>query len=105
MAVRTGEVTVGVTVGLAPPRAWRHELAGCLHACMATLLGFQGVEPLEALGAGWGFYYRPGDVRREEYYFPCRPGTSLLENLAPYHPVASRWHRPRDAAEGWAQVR
>jgi hypothetical protein len=84
---------------------WRHDLAGCLHACMATLLAFHGVQPLEALGAGWGFHYRPGDVRREEYYFPCRPGVSLLQSLAPYHPVRSRWHQPRSAGEGWEQVR
>jgi hypothetical protein len=94
-----------VTATLVPVRAWRHELAGCLHACMATLLASHGVDPLEALGAGWGFYYRPGDVRREEYYFPCRPGVSLLESLAPHHPVRSRWRQPDDAAEGWIQVR
>jgi butirosin biosynthesis protein H-like len=86
-------------------RPWRHDLAGCLHACMATLLDFHGVEPVEALGAAWGFYYRPGDLRREEYYYPCRPGQSLLGGLAPHHCVRSRWHCPTDAAEGWDQVR
>lgn len=86
-------------------RPWRHDLAGCLHACMATLLDFHGVEPLEALGAAWGFYYRSGDLRREEYYYPCRPGQSLLGGLAPHHRVRSCWHRPTDAAEGWDAVR
>ncbi|HXM57053.1 MAG TPA: BtrH N-terminal domain-containing protein [Candidatus Dormibacteraeota bacterium] len=85
--------------------AWRHELAGCLHACAGALLGFHGIQPLEALGAAWAFHYRPGDARPEEYYFPCRPGWSLLRSLAPYHPVDSTWHRPAGDAEGWEAVR
>lgn len=90
---------------LADVRPWRHDLAGCLHACAATLLAFHKVAPLDALGAAWGFYYPPADYRPEEYYFPCRPGRSLLESLAPYHPVWSRWHQPAHAAAGWDQVR
>ncbi len=85
--------------------AWRHDLAGCLHTCMAGLLGFHGRDPLEVLGASWGFSYRLGDVRREEYYFPCRPGASLLESMAPHHPVRSVWHHPDSARDGWLQVR
>lgn len=89
----------------AAPTAWRHDLAGCLHASMAGLLGAQGHDPLEILGAAWKFHYRTGDVRREEYYFPCEPGTSLLASMAPHHPVRSAWHHPATADEGWAQVR
>jgi hypothetical protein len=86
-------------------RPWRHDLAGCLHACAATLLDHQGMPVLETLGAHWGFYYPPGDFRQEEYYFPGRAGTSLLASLAPYHPVSSRWHTPQTADEGWSEVR
>ncbi|GAB3986217.1 hypothetical protein GCM10029978_101150 [Actinoallomurus acanthiterrae] len=86
-------------------RPWRHDLAGCLHACAATLLAHQGVAPLDALGASWGFYYPPGDFRQEEYYFPSRPGASLLSAIAPYHPVTSRWHTPGGPDQGWAEVR
>ncbi|QXJ22396.1 BtrH N-terminal domain-containing protein [Actinomadura graeca] len=86
-------------------RAWRHDLAGCLHACAATLLEHRGVPALEALGSRWGFYYPPGDFRQEEYYFPCPPGVPLLSALAPYHRVSSRWHEPADARQGWADVR
>ncbi|WKK26820.1 BtrH N-terminal domain-containing protein [Streptomyces olivoreticuli] len=86
-------------------RSWRHDLAGCLHACMATLLEHRGVAPLETLGAAWRFRHLPGDIRREEYFYPCAAGESLLGALAPYHPVRSVWHSPADAAEGWAQVR
>lgn len=93
---------MSVLTGLTP---WRHELAGCLHACMASLLDFHGRHPLEILGAAWGFHYRPGDVRHEEYYFPCKSGVSLLESMAPYHPVRSTWHRPDTAEQGWVQVR
>lgn len=85
-------------------RYWRHDLTGCLHITMGVLLGFHGLDPLEVLGAGWGFYYDPRDLRREEYYFPCRQD-SLLAGLAPYHPVTSRWHQPEDAEAGWREVR
>lgn len=84
---------------------WRHDLAGCLHACAATLLRYYGVPPLDALGAAWGFYYPPDDYRPEEYYFPRQPGRSLVGSLAPYHGAWSMWHHPADATEGWDQVR
>ncbi|HZM81193.1 MAG TPA: BtrH N-terminal domain-containing protein [Candidatus Limnocylindrales bacterium] len=85
-------------------RSWRHDLTHCLHTTFGVLLGFHGLDPLHVLGSGWGFAYRMGDVRREEYYFPCLDG-SLLASLAPHHQVASRWHQPSDAIQGWAQVR
>ena len=86
-------------------RAWRHDLAGCLHACVGTLAEHAGFAPLEVLGANWQFYYRPGDVRSEEYYFPCPDGRSLLASLAPRHPIDSRWRWPADAEQGWLEVR
>src|SRR6185437_8893655 len=64
-----------------------------------------GFAPLEVLGSGWDFYYRPGDLRPEEYYFPCPDGRSLLASLAPRHPIGSRWRWPADAEQGWQQVR
>jgi butirosin biosynthesis protein H-like len=85
-------------------RHWRHDLTHCLHTTMGVLLGHHRIDPLHALGAGWGFRYAPGDVRREEYYYPCA-GRSLLAALAPYHPVSSAWHEPADPAQGWAQLR
>lgn len=92
-------------IELAGVRAWRHDLAGCLHACVGTLVDHAGFEPLEVLGANWQFYYRPGDVRSEEYYFPCPANRSLLASLAPRHPIDSRWRWPQDAEQGWQQVR
>jgi hypothetical protein len=86
-------------------RPWRHELAGCLHACAGTLLEFHGVDPLDALGSAWRFWYPPGDVRREEFYYPCAPGESLFATLAPNHDVVSEWHCPQDEREAWVQVR
>lgn len=91
-------------VELAPVPLWRHDLAGCLHSAIASVLMFRGLDAFEWLGASWGFEHVPGKVGREEYYFPpWRP--SLLESLAPYHPIRSRWHEPSDAAQGWEQVR
>jgi hypothetical protein len=86
-------------------RPWRHDLAGCLHACAATLLDHAGADPLQVLGAAWQFRYTDGDYRPEEYYFPVPDGSSLLAALAPYHPVGSRWHRPASAEQGWQEVR
>lgn len=85
--------------------AWRHDLAGCLHACVGTLVEHAGFAPLEVLGASWQFYYRPGDIRSEEYYLPCPDGRSLLASLAPHHSIDSRWRWPHDAEQGWQQVR
>jgi hypothetical protein len=93
-----------VRVELDGIRYWRHDLTGCLHITMAALLGYHGLDPLEVLGAGWGFFYDPRELRREEYYFPCRQ-KSLLGSLAPYHGVSSRWHQPEDAEAGWREVR
>ena len=86
-------------------RPWRHDLAGCLHACLGTLVDHAGFAPLEVLGSHWGFYYSSGDIRSEEYYFPCPDGRSLLASLAPRHPIDSRWQWPADAEQGWQQVR
>lgn len=83
---------------------WRHDLGHCLQATFGVLLRFHGADPLDVLGSAWQFGYRAGDVRREEYYFPCLRG-SLAASLAPYHPVSSRWHEPVDAEQGWQQVR
>lgn len=85
--------------------AWRHDLVGCLWTSAGTVLGFHGVPIIETLGAAWGFRHLPGDVRREEYYYPCPPGVSLWEAIAPYHPVRSTWCEPSDPDEGWEQVR
>jgi hypothetical protein len=85
--------------------SWRHDLVGCLWTSAGTLLAFHGAPVIETLGAAWGFRHLPGDLRREEYYYPCPPGVSLWEAIAPYHPVRSRWHEPGDATEGWCQVR
>lgn len=84
---------------------WWHELANCLHASCAIVLTQQGDDALRTLGSAWSFQYRPGDVRREEYYHPCLPSVSLLESLAPHQPVRSRWHQPVDGQDGWQQVR
>jgi hypothetical protein len=94
-----------VKVELDGVRAWRHDMAGCLHACVATLVDHAGFDPLEVLGGNWQFYYRPGDVRSEEYYFPRPPNRSLLASLAPHHPIESRWRWPDSAEQGWQQVR
>jgi Butirosin biosynthesis protein H, N-terminal len=85
---------------------WWHELTNCLHSTTAIVLRHRGFDPDEVLGAGWGFRYRPGDLRREEYYQPCPPGVSLVESLAPHHPVRSAWHEPAGSDGGaWAAVR
>lgn len=90
---------------LSPIAPWQHDDAhSCLFDCIAVVLAKYGHEPQLALGAAWDFYFRPGDIRREEYYYPCRQ-PDLARCLLPYHPVASRWHFPSDAAAGTDGVR
>jgi hypothetical protein len=83
---------------------WRHDLSSCLQDALATVLLHHGRQPELVLGAVWDFYYPPGDMRSEEYYYPCR-WPSLGQSLAPYHPITSRWHFPANAAAGWQEVR
>ncbi|MEU3309051.1 BtrH N-terminal domain-containing protein [Nocardiopsis sp. NPDC055551] len=90
-------------VELTPVRYWRHDLTHCLHNTAGVLLDHHGLDPIEALGAAWGFHY-PGDVRREEYYLPGA-SDDLFACLAPFHGVTSRWHHPTDSEQGWLQVR
>lgn len=90
-------------VDLGPVGRWRHDLSHCLHTTAGALLEFHGLDPVRVLGAGWGFTHRPGDVRREEYFFP---GTgTLFADLAPHHRISSTWHTPADAEQGWREVR
>ncbi|MEV4603159.1 BtrH N-terminal domain-containing protein [Amycolatopsis sp. NPDC049253] len=90
-------------VDLGPAGRWRHDLSHCLHTTAGVLLTFHGLDPVRVLGAGWGFSHRPGDVRREEYFFPGEG--PLFADLAPHHAVSSVWHEPADADSGWREVR
>lgn len=83
---------------------WRHELCECMYNCVGTVLLHYKQNPTFVLGAVWDFYYPPGDVRHEEYYYPCR-WPSLVSSLAPYHPITSQWHEPVDAEQGWHEVK
>lgn len=91
-------------VELSPVRYWRHELTHCLHTTAGVLLDHHGIDPVQALGAAWGFNCPPGDVRREEYYLPGA-ADDLFAGLAPFHALSSRWHEPVDAEQGWREVR
>jgi hypothetical protein len=79
---------------IAAPDLWCRDLVSCLQATFATLLRDAGHDPLEVLGAHWEFRYQPGDVRPEEFYYPCRVPGDLAASLAPHHPVSSRWQQP-----------
>jgi len=91
-------------IEIAPPPFWFNDLCSCLHNNLASVLLHHGHDPLLALGAKWEFCFLPGDVSREEYYYPCRWPT-LAQSLAPYHPITSRWHWPADAHAGWEEVK
>ncbi|HZO74141.1 MAG TPA: BtrH N-terminal domain-containing protein [Ktedonobacteraceae bacterium] len=89
---------------LAPMAHWHHDLCSCLQCCMASVMHYYGRDPILTLGAVWDFYYSPEDLRKEEFYSPCR-WSGLAESLLPYHPVTSRWHQPDDPEVGWLQVK
>jgi hypothetical protein len=73
---------------------WCRDLISCLQATFATVLRHAGHEPLDVLGAHWEFRHRPGDVKSEEFYYPCRVPGDLAASLAPHHPVSSAWAEP-----------
>lgn len=74
---------------------WCRDLVSCLQSTFATVLSHAGHDPLETLGAHWEFRFRPGDVRPEEFYYPCAVPGDLAASLAAHHPVSSAWHRPK----------
>ncbi|HST66657.1 MAG TPA: BtrH N-terminal domain-containing protein, partial [Mycobacteriales bacterium] len=88
-----------------PVRFWYRDLVSCLQATVATVLLRDGHDPLEVLGAAWEFRWIPGDVRSEEFYYPCRYAGDLGRSLAPRHPVRSAWRRPADPADPLAEIR
>jgi hypothetical protein len=81
-----------------PPRRWYRDPLGCLHLTIATVLAERGVEPLDPLGAGWGFQYLPGHVRGEEFYYP-HAGDDLGPALAPHHPLRAVWSATADGED------
>lgn len=77
-----------------PVELWCRDLVSCLQSTFATVLSHAGHDPLEVLAAHWEFRFRPGDVRHEEFYYPCAVPGDLAASLAPHHPVSSTWLRP-----------
>jgi hypothetical protein len=94
--------TAAVVTG--PVRLWYRDLISCLQGTFATVFDRAGHDPLEVLGSHWEFRYIPGDVRPEEFYYPCRHPGDLARSLAPHHPVGSRWGRPADPAAPLVEI-
>lgn len=102
LATRTYQVTGP------EPELWYRDLVSCLQATFGTVLARAGADPLAVLGAGWRFLHLPGDVRSEEFYYPCPPGESgpdLGAALAPHHELHSRWWQPADENDVWHEIR
>jgi hypothetical protein len=91
------------------PELWYRDLISCLQATFGSLLAREGVDPLSVLGAGWRFLHLPGDVRSEEFYYPCPDdefgGADLGAALAPHHELRARWWQPADENDVWREVR
>ena len=91
------------------PELWYRDPISCLQATFGSLLARAGADPLAVLGAGWRFLHLPGDVRFEEFYYPCPAdesgGTDLGAALAPHHELHSRWWQPADQDDVWREVR
>jgi hypothetical protein len=91
------------------PVLWYRDLISCLQATVGSALARAGADPLTVLGAGWRFLHLPGDVRPEEFYYPCPPdetgGTDIGAALAPHHALQAIWWRPADEGDLWREVR
>ncbi|QGV77870.1 BtrH N-terminal domain-containing protein [Streptomyces ficellus] len=106
----TGDVTTRTYMITGPePQWWYRDLISCLQATFGTVVAREGADPLAVLGAGWRFLHLPGDVRSEEFYYPCPPGASgeadLGAALAPHHDLRARWWQPADEDDLWREVR
>ncbi|MFF3501532.1 BtrH N-terminal domain-containing protein [Streptomyces sp. NPDC003247] len=71
---------------------WYRDPVSCLQSTLAAVLIHAGRDPLAALGSGWEFRHVPGDVRPQEYYWPCRVPGDLAASVLPHTEVTSRWH-------------
>ncbi|MET7680660.1 BtrH N-terminal domain-containing protein [Streptomyces sp. NPDC005423] len=90
------------------PELWYRDLVSCLQATFGSVLAREGADPLAVLGAGWRFLHLPGDVRSEEFYYPCpadQSGPDLGAALAPHHELRARWWQPADETDVWREVR
>ncbi|MGH3165138.1 MAG: BtrH N-terminal domain-containing protein [Trebonia sp.] len=87
-----------------PVQLWFRDPLSCLQATMATVLLRQGEDPLAVLGLCWEFLYLPGDVRPEEFYYPCRYSGDVAHSMAPYHPIHSEWWRPADTDDPLREI-
>jgi Butirosin biosynthesis protein H, N-terminal len=87
---------VAAAARAAPPRQWYRDPLGCLHATLGTVVLAAGGDPTSVLGLGFEFRYVPGDVRLEEFYYPCRFPGDPARSIAPHHALRSRWWRPTD---------
>ncbi|MFG2947056.1 BtrH N-terminal domain-containing protein [Streptomyces adustus] len=91
------------------PEWWYRDLVSCLQSTFGSVLIREGADPLAVLGAGWRFLHLPGDVRSEEFYYPCPAdasgGTDLGAALAPHHELHARWWQPADENDVWREVR
>ncbi|MFE4594064.1 BtrH N-terminal domain-containing protein [Streptomyces laurentii] len=106
----TAEATARTYMITGPePELWYRDLISCLQATFGSVLARAGADPLEVLGAGWRFLHLPGDVRSEEFYYPCLPdgseGLDLGGALAPHHDLHARWWQPADENDVWREVR
>jgi hypothetical protein len=102
LATRTYQVTGP------EPELWYRDPISCLQATFGTVVIRAGADPLAVLGAGWRFLHLPGDVRSEEFYYPCLPGESGVDlgaALAPHHELHARWWQPADPDDVWGEVR
>jgi hypothetical protein len=105
----TADVTARTYMIVGPePELWYRDLISCLQATFGSVLARAGTDPLTVLGAGWRFLHLPGDVRSEEFYYPCPAGESgggdLGAALAPHHELHSRWWQPADEDNPWREV-
>lgn len=101
----TVETTTRTSMITGPePELWYRDLISCLQATVGSLLAREGADPLAVLGAGWKFLHLPGDVRSEEFYYPCADD-ELGDALAPHHDLSARWWRPADESDVWREVR
>jgi Butirosin biosynthesis protein H, N-terminal len=85
-------------------RQWYRDPISCLQSTLATVLLAAGAEPLPVLGLAWEFLFIPGDVRPEEFYYPCRFEGDLARSLAPYHPLRSSWWSPAPGEDPLAEL-
>ncbi len=93
------------SVPVEAPLLWYRDPISCLQSTFASVLDRAGVNPLVALGAGWGVPVRPGRRTVGGVLLPLPLRGRPRPQPLPHHDVSSSWWCPADPDDPLREIR